>query len=85
MMHARVVEVVEARNMTLVVFQLVAGEVAVGMTVGDSTSRWRVTGVSTVQADAWLAGRRGVSLLSLDGSAALAVGAELYELGADLG
>jgi len=79
-MQARVIEVVEMHRSVLAVLQLAAGDVAIGMIVGDAANRWRVVGISTVPADAWQAGRRGVSLQPLSGSAAPAVGAELSEM-----
>ena len=69
-MQTRVIKVMETHRSALAVLQRAAGDVAMGMIVGDAANRWRVLGISTIPADAWKAGRRGVSLQPLSGSAA---------------
>jgi hypothetical protein len=69
-----------AHGLMLVVFQLVSGEVAMDMILGDTTNRWRIAGISTAPADSWRAGRRGVSLQPLGDGAAPRVGSQLHEV-----
>jgi len=79
-MQAKIIEVIETSGMILAVLQLVVGEPAIGMILSDSINRWRVSGISTMPAEAWHVGRRGVSLQPLDGTDAPAVGIELTEV-----
>ncbi len=78
-MKAKVIEVVKTPRLMLVVLQLSAGDVAIGMTVTDQKNRWRITGISTVPAEAWHSGRRGVAVQPLGELVAPTIGAALEE------
>jgi hypothetical protein len=78
--RVEVMEVVNTHRLMLAVFQLLSGEIAMGMILGDTTNRWRIAGISTVPAGSWRAGRRGVSLQPLGDGVAPRVGSQLHEV-----
>lgn len=77
--RSTVLHATETQGLVLVVLQLVAGEIVLGMVLGDDRHRWRVTGISTVPAEEWFSGRRGVALQALDSQRVPRTGAELRE------
>jgi len=78
MTQVKVLEVVETQGLMLAALQLLSGDVDIGMVLSDSTNRWRISGISTVPAESWHAGRRGVNLQPLDQRIAPLVGAQLH-------
>lgn len=82
-MRATVLDVAVVGGLTFVVLQLTDGDVDLGLVVSSSVGSWRVTGISTIDAHLWRAGRRAVSLSPLTGVALPASGEQLVELRAD--